>query len=161
MLIRVRSNVGVWRVEVDDSATLQGVLDQIAQTRPHVQYEKPLSADPAGHQLLDPSQLLSTLGLRHGSMVYCRVDPATCADNSAVVAAEVPEPEKEKEGQYMRRIIDKDGSIKMVPSNEVRAPGQDKGFRKGMLPLRDMKMQWTCTCVKCFLEESVLKSRRE
>jgi nuclear protein localization family protein 4 len=42
----------------------------------------------------------------------------------------------------MRRVIDKDGRIKMVPSSEVPA-GKERGFRKGMLPLRDMKMQWT------------------
>ena len=42
MIIRIRTNVGVWRVEdLDaDSATTQDVLDGIAKTRPHVVYEK-------------------------------------------------------------------------------------------------------------------------
>lgn len=145
MLLRIRSNVGVWRIEIEDSATLQDVKQTIAQNRPHVVYEKEFSSDPAGRELLEPNHALTALGLRHGAMVYCRVDPATCADNSVGAAAPeiAQQGDVEKEGQHMRRVIDKDGTIKMVPSNEVRAPGEDRGFRKGMLPLRDMKMHWT------------------
>jgi nuclear protein localization family protein 4 len=41
MIIRVRTNIGVWRVDnLEASATTQDVLDGIAATRPHVVYEK-------------------------------------------------------------------------------------------------------------------------
>jgi nuclear protein localization family protein 4 len=40
----------------------------------------------------------------------------------------------------MRKTIGKDGSIQMV--HAVTAD-EKKGFRKGMMPLRDMKMSWT------------------
>ena len=170
MLIRVRSNVGVWRVEGldDNQATVNSVLQGIAQTRPDVVYETSLSSDPACLHPLDPSLPLAAQGLRHGAMVHCRVDPTTCADHSVATSTTVlQEGSKEHTttnmeasstttSTHMRRTIGKDGSIQLVPSNEVRAPGEDKGFRKGMLPLRDMKMQWTstylhiCGCVASF-----------
>lgn len=150
MLIRVRSNVGVWRVDnlEPTTATVSDVLDGIAITRPHVQYEQPLSLDPACKTKIDTTKTLNEQGLRHGSMIYCRVDPTTCADlkdpnettDAAATGDDGPAPTG---GTHMKRIIDKDGQIKLVPSNEARAPGEDKGFRRGMMPLRDMKMQWT------------------
>ena len=153
MLIRVRSNVGVWRVDgLDDrTATVDSILQGIAQTRPDVVYQTPLSSDPACQRALCTTTTLTAQGLGHGAMVHCRVDPATCADQSVVNAPSMEEPAAaavaETTTTNMRRIIGKDGSIQLVPSNEVRAPGEDRGFRKGMLPLRDMKMQWTSTCV--------------
>jgi len=161
MLIRVRSNVGVWRVDGLDEklSTLEAVMQKIAETRPHVVYTQPLSADPACSQPFDVSQPLHALGLRQGSMVHCRVDPSTCADQTMadvqmdgedVAMTAVGDGEK----QHMRRVIGKDGSIKLVPTNETSA-GQDKGFRKGMMPLRDMKMQWTCKCLDCCHENAI------
>lgn len=141
--------MGMWRVDgLDEStATVDSIVQGIKQTRPHVVYEKPLSSDPACLSPLDASQTLRAQNITHGGMVYCRVDPATAADHTVGEAKEAEvsadEPTTDQPNN-MRRIIDKDGSIKLVPSNEVRAPGEDKGFRKGMLPLRDMKMQWTC-----------------
>lgn len=158
MLLRVRSNQGVWRVDGLDeaTATVSDVLEGIAQVRPHVQYEKPLSFDPGCNEALDTTKTLAEQQLRHGSMVHCRVDAATCAElkpkgavteanddedasnNNNKDATDTGEPQ-----QHMKRVIDKDGSIKLVPTNEVRSSGDDRGFRKGMLPLRDMKMAWT------------------
>jgi nuclear protein localization protein 4 homolog len=157
MLVRVRSNIGVWRVDGLDerTATVESILESIRSTRPHVVYETSLSSDPACQRALLPAPaLLSSQGISHGAMVYCRVDPATCADNTsnsnvaaAAIDTESVVVEQKEGGGNMRRVIGKDGSIQLVPSSEVRAPEQDRGFRKGMLPLRDMKMQWTCTCV--------------
>jgi nuclear protein localization family protein 4 len=152
MLLRVRSNVGVWRVDKLDeqTATVSAVIDSIRSTRPHLVYLQALSSDPACMQPLDARKTLKAQGITHGSMVYCRVDPETCVDNtrtsapidvdgdgaSSVLATASPV------ASNMRRVIDKDGRIIMVPSNE--APSEkDRGFRKGMMPLRDMKMQWT------------------
>ena len=82
MIIRVRTNIGIWRVvDLDVSATVADILAGISLTRPHVVYEKPLSSDPRCDCPLDPAMTLSSLGLRHGSMVHCRVDPSTCAEN--------------------------------------------------------------------------------
>lgn len=158
MLIRIRSNVGVWRVEGLDeqNATVQDILKGIAATRPHVVYEKELSSDPAGKEILPPSERLSALKLRHGSMVFCRVDPTTCADQSTgggeaseAAASGAEASAAPGTNATMRRVIDQNGSIRMVPTSEVPAH-EDRGFRKGMMPLRDMKMQWTCTYLPLF-----------
>jgi nuclear protein localization family protein 4 len=97
-------------------------------------------------------------------MVYCRVDPSTCAEvtvqhqeDDAVEAAaasstdslntttaqqqETPSWGANNSNHNMRRVIDKDGSIKLVPTGELVT--SERGFRKGMLALRDMKMSWT------------------
>ena len=62
MIIRVRTNIGVWRVEDLDPATAtpSDVLDGIAATRPHVVYERPLSSDPRCDVPLDASTALSS-----------------------------------------------------------------------------------------------------
>ena len=156
MIIRVRSNVGVWRVEgLEPTSTGDDIVKQIAKTRPNLQYEKPLSKDPACHEALDLRLSLASQNLSHGSMVHCRVDPSTCADASVAVAGgDVAAQGGHAEGDgtdnawtnntsNMKRVIDKDGSIRLVPSNEVRSAGEDKGFRRGMMPLRDIKMAWT------------------
>jgi hypothetical protein len=45
----------------------------------------------------------------------------------------------------MRRIIDANGQIKLIPNtNDNPREGEDKGFRKGLKALRDIKMHWTC-----------------
>ena len=55
----------------------------------------------------------------------------------------VPNATRSNDTGNFRRVIGKDGSINLVPTSEVSDPSQDKGFRKGMLALRDMKMHWT------------------
>ena len=92
-------------------------------------------------------------------MVYCRVDPSSCAD--AAVAGGDPNSAQGEGGESpadnawtnntsnMKRVIDKDGSIKLVPSNEIRSAGEDRGFRRGMMPLRDIKMAWTVSIERC------------
>ena len=154
MLLRVRSNVGVWRVDGLDeaTATVSDVLEGIAATRPHVQYEQPLSFDPACKEHLDTTKTLSEQNLKHGSMVHCRVDASTTAEVKPKDAATAEEDAANpagggagasSSGTHMKRVVDKDGTIRLVPTAEARDPRGDKGFRKGMMPLRDMKMQWT------------------
>uniref|UniRef100_A0A7S2GWV2 MPN domain-containing protein n=1 Tax=Helicotheca tamesis TaxID=374047 RepID=A0A7S2GWV2_9STRA len=146
MLIRVRTNVGIWRVDnLDGSSTIANVKEAIAKTRPHVKYEKPLSTDPACSNPLEETATLDALKLAHGSMIHCRVDPATCADVSTAdtPAANTTDSDDKKPTANMRRIIDKDGTIKMVHCEDPDGPNMEKGFRKGMQSLRAMKMHWT------------------
>jgi len=140
----------VWRVDglTEGTAKVSDVLEGIAQTRPDVHYEKPLSFDPGCQTALDTTKTLVEQNIRHGSMVHCRVDAGSCAEirPKEVVATDDTTASASPVGggtQHMKRVIDKDGAIKLVPTNEIRAAGEDRGFRKGMLPLRDMKMAWT------------------
>ena len=137
--------MGLWRSEVPSNSSPADVLASIAQTRPHVVYEAPLSSDPACKAPLDPSKTLESQGIAHGGMIYCRVDGSTCAENTmkesveetaAAGAAAAPV------GGVTKRIIDKDGSIKLIHA-EGTSSTDEKGFRKGQLALRDMKMAWT------------------
>ena len=145
MLIRVRTNVGVWRVDGLDeaTATTHDVLQQIATTRPHLKYETALCSDPGCKNTISDTETLASEGFRHGAMIHCRVDASTAvavgdeksntAGNGAAAEAHVGP---------MRRIVDKDGQIKLVPTTETEQ-AKDRGFRKGMMALRDMKMSWT------------------
>lgn len=157
MLIRVRSNVGIWRVEGLDAltATVSDVLEGIAIHRPQVVYTQPLSLDPACQRHLNATQTLTEQGLQHGDLIHCRVDPETCADVTVTAVAadtsngmetdeegkhHAPSPEKSRN---MKRVIDKDGKIKLVPTSDQPGSENDRGFRKGMMALRDIKMHWT------------------
>lgn len=166
MIIRVRSNVGLWRIEgIDPSSTGDDLLAKISVTRPHVSYESPISTDPGCKQPVDLSKSLASLNLKHGSMVYCRVNPTSCLEGCCYVeqsetAAPVAQ-EANNAGVNMKRVIDKDGQIKLVPSNEVRNTGDDKGFRRGMLPLRDIKMAWTLNEFVAMDSQFVFKMKRQ
>ena len=174
MIIRVRNNTGLWRVELNTPTndtsrfTIQDVLTSIQQSRPNVVYTKPLSIDVACTQPINSRKSLLEQNITHGSMVYCMVDPSTTVDISTNASTPTTETaQNSREGSQptdtsssssnalastvsntMRRVIDKDGSIKLVPTHETSVKGS-KGFRKGMLALRDMKMHWTCTLHLC------------
>merc|ERR1719491_2109919 len=51
--------------------------------------------------------------------------------------------QQQKTQQNSRRVIASDGSIQLVPVDDAHSKSAQHGFRDGMLPLRDMKMQWT------------------
>lgn len=160
MILRVRTNLGQWRVELDEvSCTVADIRTQIAATRPFLQYTKDLSLDPACTQTLnDPNASISSLGLKHGSMIYCQVDESTAA---VVSNAENKDPENSSttpiaavmekissatnttgNSKYFKRIIQSDGTIQLV-HDPNHATSSDNAFRKGMMPLRDIKMAWT------------------
>ena len=147
MLIRVRTNVGVWRIDgLDDAtATVHQLLQQIAKTRPHVQYETPLCSDPGCKNSLDDQKTLKDQGIRHGTMVHCRIDGSTAVPVGAAASSSFSSSSggaPTASAGPMRRIVDKDGQIRLVPTTESEQ-SKDKGFRKGMMALRDMKMNWT------------------
>ena len=160
MLIRVRTNAGLWRVpDLTAASTVSDLLSAISATRPMVQYTTPLCSDPGCKSPLgeDSSKTLGELGMGNGSMVYCGVVAETCAEAgppAAVAAAGSAGGDEAAaasvtgasmtSGGNMKRIIGKDGSIKLVPADNAEEAGDDgRGFRKGQMALRDMKMQWT------------------
>jgi len=163
MLIRVRSNVGVWRVDgLEPNSKVEEILKGITTMRPHVVYEKPLCQDPACCHELNGQKSLEEEGLKHGSMVHCRVDPSSCAEvsNKPFETKNEDQPIEVKQGNT-KRIVDKDGCIKLVPTNEVRDAREDKGFRRGMMPLRDIKMAWTLNEFVAMDSQFVFKVQRQ
>ncbi|KAL3789588.1 hypothetical protein ACHAWO_009151 [Cyclotella atomus] len=153
MIIRIRTNMGQWRVEVPaGTSTPTDILSAIATTRPHVVYQKPLSLDPACNTPLDANATLESQGVHHGGMIYCIVDGSTCAENTRETVSEdnggsnnsgVNAASAATGGGTTKRVIAPDGSIKLIHSSEPSSSSDNKGFRKGQLALRDMKMAWT------------------
>lgn len=142
MLIRVRTNQGLWRVEkLDQNSKPTDIIDQISLTRPNVVYEKSLSFDPACNSPLNMNATLSSQKLGHGSMIHCRVDPSTCATSSSNDSNTPTKDDHNTDSKHTKRIIAADGSIQLV--HDSKQSSSKNGFREGMLPLRDMKMQWT------------------
>jgi len=141
------------------TGTIEDIKAGIAATRPHVVYTQEFSSDPAGRQLVDAGATLKSQGLaQHGMMLHCRVDPTTCVEIGGVSGASPADAlmtttADSSEGAKsttttttnMRRVIDKNGQIKYVPSNDIAGAsgGPENGFRKGMMALRDIKRSWT------------------
>lgn len=146
MLIRVRTNVGVWRIDDLDasSAHAKDVVEGIRTVRPNVVFEKPLSLDPGCGNPVDEGRSLQAQNLSHGAMIHCRVDPTSCVEASASGTTTADSEHKESSAlassSHVKRVIAKDGSIKLVREDSLQSAN---GFRKGMLSLRDMKMHWT------------------
>lgn len=150
MIIRVQTNIGQWRVsQVTAESTGQDLLNEITKTRPNISFTKSLSIDRSYKQQLDVNKSLKEQNLSHGSMVYCMVDESSAVSASTGDSTNndgsTNSSTAEGNPKHMKRIIGKDGSISLVHDDNPSSSGSgtDKSFRKGMLPLRDMKMSWT------------------
>jgi len=131
MLIRLRTNVGLWRIpDLTDSTTIDQLYAKIKETRPNLVFTKPLSLDPKceSQVLSDESKTLRDLKIVNGHMMYAFVDENSC----------IAPPEDSAAGGGS--IIQKDGTIKKRSYEEASSAA---GFRPGMMSLRSMKMQWT------------------
>ena len=75
-------------------------------------------------------------------MIHCRVVPESCAGS----------------GAGGTRIVSSDGSILVSESSASSGGG---GFRKGTLPLRDMKMAWTLQEFTALDERFIFRVKRQ
>lgn len=168
MIIRIRTNIGQWRVEksIQPSSTPEDIVEEIKQTRPNVEFTMPLSSDPACTRPLVSNKTLQEQNISHGSMIYCRVDPSSAISNEtpggAASGASGSDTNTSEGGtgsgadpKHMKRIIKQDGSIELI--NDPSIVSSDNAFRKGMMPLRDMKMQWTLKEFVAMDEQFVFK----
>ncbi|KAL3909202.1 MAG: hypothetical protein SGILL_008177 [Bacillariaceae sp.] len=66
------------------------------------------------------------------------------ANTAHANGASTDNPARPTTASNMKRVIGKDGSIQLIPSTEAsNAEKEGRGFRKGMMALRDIKMAWT------------------
>lgn len=82
MLLRVRSNVGTWRVEgVDPASTTVAQLKARVLAEHHVtpHASQVFSLDPGGQRVMPEGATLEALGLRHGDLVHLRIREEDCA----------------------------------------------------------------------------------
>ena len=77
MMIRIRSNVGTWKVDASSSTmTIQDLVQSETRFQPW-KIIKPFSLDPSGARQLKTNTPLHQQGLQHGSMIYCRLEEKT------------------------------------------------------------------------------------
>lgn len=159
MIIRVQTNIGQWRITtLSESSTGQDVIHEIRQTRPNLIFTKDLSLDRSYSMPLQLYVTLKEQNLTHGGMLYCTVDESSALSTASTTTAgknvdatlltttttSSSDEANKTNPKHMKRIIKADGSIELItdPSSNTSSTS-DIGFRKGMLPLRDMKMAWT------------------
>ncbi|CAM9751683.1 unnamed protein product [Chrysoparadoxa australica] len=131
MILRVRSQVGQWRVHgVTRETTIAQLREQIGKEHNLDLSDgeaQPLSLKPnaLGDQPALPlGKTLQELGLAHGDMLHLKLDEARMAHEEA------QGPKK----------VNADGTIVQQSYDEV---AKKTGFRPGMMSLRSMKMKWT------------------
>eukprot|EP00614_Pseudopedinella_elastica_P008963 CAMPEP_0172609264 /NCGR_PEP_ID=MMETSP1068-20121228/29277_1 /TAXON_ID=35684 /ORGANISM="Pseudopedinella elastica, Strain CCMP716" /LENGTH=457 /DNA_ID=CAMNT_0013412751 /DNA_START=142 /DNA_END=1515 /DNA_ORIENTATION=- len=129
VMIRVRSQIGMWRFNgVDPSEPVIALQQRLESEKNIPIHQQSLSQDPSGQVLLSPEVPLANFGIcSNGDVVHLRIDP----NAEALVAG--PAIVKKKK-------IGADGSIVAVDYFEQQ---KDKGFRPGMPRLRDIKNTWT------------------
>jgi hypothetical protein len=126
IVIRVRTQVGTWRLNdvrgTDTMATLRARVEKEHRTDLE---GRPFSADALGTAKFDDSQTVSELMFANGTMIFAMVDAEkTGVHEAASIGA---------------RKITKDGNI---ISQDFESIAKREGFRPGMMPLRNMKLQW-------------------
>jgi len=124
ILLRVRTQIGLWRVkDVELSSTVADLLKRLEKEHSTDLSERPLTRDAAGEDTLDEDAVIAELGLSNGDMLHLNVDPEKTSVQKVVATAGMK--------------VTKDGNIV-----QVQGTVDKKGFRPGMMPLRNMKMQW-------------------
>ena len=125
--LRVRTQLGTWRLSGIEDADTMGALRVLVEKEHNTDLEgRPFSSDAAGKIKFDDAQTVGDLLLANGTMVYALVD----VEKTGV--------HEEATGVGARRIT-KDGNI---IANDHASIASRTGFRPGMMPLRNMKMQW-------------------
>ena len=102
MLIRIRNNVGTWKLNLDidngDENSQGWIVKDILADDVFEQYKlvEPLSFDPSGTKPLSKTKTLLEQGLSHGSMIFCRVkERDLLADDDSYSSVAVCSPQLE------------------------------------------------------------------
>eukprot|EP00934_Nitzschia_sp_Nitz4_P005853 Nitzschia sp. Nitz4//scaffold203_size38902//10019//11437//NITZ4_007658-RA/size38902-processed-gene-0.69-mRNA-1//-1//CDS//3329541418//5843//frame0 len=92
MLLRIRTNVGTWKLQTQATSKLSDIVTRIESAKEEVVGSKLWSVsrlpskDPTGNEPLDLHRTLEVLGLGHGAMIYCQVkDPDQDGEGEDVV----------------------------------------------------------------------------
>ncbi len=127
-MLRVRSQIGTWRINNISPNDNFGVLRERLQKEHNAEFQRhrdSFSRDPGGKQLFEDELTIQQAGLNNGDMIYTTVDDGKVGIHEASTS---------------KKTITKDGRIIAQHADQSI---QSTGFRPGMLPLRSMKMHWT------------------
>ena len=113
MIVRVRSNLGTMKLVIKDEenateSTIRVALVEELERKTAKTYKltQELSFDPAGSRQIHTSQSLGQQGIRHGSMVYCRVEEGIPSDTGDATV-EIPMETKSDDKPRKKGVIDK------------------------------------------------------
>ena len=125
MLLRIRTKVATWRVEDVSAGMTIGDLKARILREHHVKPHESqvFSLDPGGKRVVNDTDTIQSLGLRHGDLLHFQIREEDCASE-------------------LGKKIAADGTI--INKNHLEA-SRERGFRPGMMSLRSMKMHWTLT----------------
>ncbi|CAM9269390.1 unnamed protein product [Choristocarpus tenellus] len=133
MIIRVRTHVGVWRVnDLSSNTTIRELRQRLsiehnADLSDGRRQPLTLRPNPKGEAAgLPLTATLGSLGLGHGDMVHLHLDESM----QGMAHEEAVGPKK----------INADGTIVQQTFEDI---SRKTGFRPGMMSLRSMKMKWT------------------
>uniref|UniRef100_A0A7S1XS27 Nuclear pore localisation protein NPL4 C-terminal domain-containing protein n=2 Tax=Phaeomonas parva TaxID=124430 RepID=A0A7S1XS27_9STRA len=144
-VLRIRSQMGTWRVkDIDGAMTVRELMDRVATEKSlSLSENERLCASPSGSDPLPLDAGLASLNVKHGDMLYIML-----TEENQVAHEEAKAPRK----------VDADGNVR---AQEYADGAGRRGFRPGMLPLRAMKMQWTLTDFLDMDARFVFKMKRQ
>ena len=126
LTLRIRTQLGTWRLSNVSASDTMGALRGRIELEHRTDLQgRPLTRDPSGTDRFSDVETVGQLKLENGAMLYAMVDETKSGIHEKSTSA---------------RMITKDGNI---VAQEHDSMAERKGFRPGMMPLRDMKMQWT------------------
>lgn len=107
MIVRIRSNLGLWRVTLaDDGTTVSAIERELQRIHGDVlerhRFSKPFSLDAAGTCPLDTLASLKEQGIEHGAMIYCRLEEK----ESDLKSPSVPQDSSLKAGGKEKALVD-------------------------------------------------------
>jgi nuclear protein localization family protein 4 len=125
IVVRVRTQVGTWRLsDVQSSDTMEMLRSRVEKEHKTDLEGRPFTSDPGGKEVVMDDCTVADLKMTNGQILYAQVDETKTGVHEMATTG---------------KMIAKDGSIVAQEYEDVVAR---TGFRPGMMPLRDMKMQW-------------------
>ena len=145
ILLRVRTQLGVWRVQgLQSSDTLGYVRDKVESEHDTSLKGLPFTKDAGAKVPYDDNMTLAQAKLKHGDMIYATVDESRKAVHESSDSA--------------NKRITADGHIVQQDYSHIASKN---GFRPGMLPLRSMKMAWTLSDFVAMDQQFEFKIKRQ
>lgn len=136
MLLRVRSNVGTWKYQFEPTDTLSNLSQQITQKWKLL---LPISKDPGGHEPLPMERSLSDLGMTHGTMIYCRVEPNSAETCAAASVSHV----EAKQPPVIDLVDSDDDEDDKLPSVQITKRRRSSPSKKEPMSISSKKVKST------------------
>ena len=131
ILLRVRTQLGIWRIKDVNYDDTFAYLRQRVETEHNTFLSGSFMSDmKEGSKIYPDDSKIKQMNLKNGDMVFIKVDESQNGSNV------------HENAQSHTKVISKTGEIVSKTYEKV---SESRGFRPGMLPLRSMKKHWTLT----------------